>query len=89
MHGLLIVCRKRALESLLDAMEDWHEDARILLYGTTSKAQDGFIVMHWTQPMPPAFQEKQLKADPGIIDYVVYDLPPPVHLQPSDTPTTL
>ena len=76
MQALVIVCQRREIVHLLDALEDWKGDGNIILYGSTPKAQDGFIVMHWTQPIPRAFEHKQLKADPGIIDYLVYDLPP-------------
>jgi len=75
MQALVIVCQPRALEHLLDVLEDWKGDGNIVLYGSTPKVQDGFIVMHWTQPIPRAFEHKQLKADPGIIEYVIYDLP--------------
>ena len=77
MHTLLILCERRDLEHLLDALGDWqHEgDAKIVLYGTTNKLHDGFILMQWNQPITEGFQSKQLTADPGIIDYVVYNLP--------------
>ena len=74
MQTLLILCQRRDLEHVLDALEDWKDEGKVLLYGYTSKESDGFILMHWTQLLPIAFQEKQLKADPGIIDYVVYDV---------------
>jgi hypothetical protein len=88
MHALLITCERRDLEHLLDALGDWQTDgeAKIVLYGTTNKLQDGFILMQWNQPISEGFQRMQLKADPSIFDYVVYDLSalpqPPV-------PTTL
>ena len=85
MQGVFILCQKRELESVLDALEDWKAQGRIILYGTTPKAHDGFLVMHWTQPVPAAFQEMQLKADPGILDYVIYDVPSV--LPQSDTPS--
>jgi len=76
MQALVITCQRRDLEHLLDALEDWQGgEAAIVLYGYTHKQQDGFIVMHWTQPITETFQQKQLKTDPGILDYVVYDLP--------------
>ncbi len=76
MQGLLITCQRRDLNHLVDALDDWKEggDAKIALYGYTNKLQDGFILMHWTAPITEGFQQKQLKDDPGIIDYVVYDL---------------
>ncbi len=75
MQALLIVCQRREIQPLLDAFEDWNEDAKIIVYGYTSKESDGFILIHWNQLVPIDFQDKQLKADPGIIDYVVYDVP--------------
>ena len=79
MQGLLITCQRRDLDQLVDVLDDWKHDgdAKIMLYGYTGKLQDGFIVMHWTAPITQGFQQKQLKDDPGIIDYVVYDLEPP------------
>ena len=87
MHTLLITCERRDVDHLLDALGDWKDEgeARIVLYGTTNKLQDGFILMQWNQPLTEGFERMQLKADPGILDYVVYDLPslhPPI-------PTTL
>ncbi len=75
MQALVILCHKREVEPLLEAVEEWKEDASIVLYGTTNKGQEGFIVTHWKQPITPGFQEMQLKADPGIVDYVIYDVP--------------
>ncbi len=83
MQALVIVCQRRELDTLLDALEDWKGQGDITLYGSTPKERDGFIVMHWTQPVPVAFQEKQLKADRGIIDYVIYDVSAP----PTETTT--
>lgn len=79
MQAVVITCQRRDLDHLLDAFEDWTNDgdAKIVLYGYTNKQQDGFIVLHWTQPITETFHQKQLKADPGIIDYVIYDLPSP------------
>ena len=77
MHTLLITCERRALAHLIDALDDWQTegDAKIVLYGTTNKQGDGFIFMQWNRPISEDFQRKQLTADPGILDYVVYDLP--------------
>jgi len=75
MQALLILCQRREIQPLLEAFEEWDEEAKIILYGYTSKERDGFILMHWNQLVPIDFQDKQLKADPGIIDYVVYDVP--------------
>ncbi len=76
MQAVLITCQRRDLDHLLDALGDWKQEgeAEIVLYGYTNKLQDGFLLMHWTKPITEGFQRMQLKADPGIIDYVVYDL---------------
>lgn len=86
MQALLIICQRREVNHLVDVLGDWKEDgdATITLYGYTNKLQDGFILMHWTTPITENFQQKQLKEDPGIVDYLVYDLPP----QPQATPAT-
>ncbi len=78
MQGLLITCQRRDLNHLVEVLDDWKQDgdAEVVLYGYTNKIEDGFILMHWTKPIPEGFQRKQLKADPGIIDYVVYDMSP-------------
>ncbi len=86
MQALLIFCHPREQEAILDMLEDWKGQGNITLYGTTPKEHDGFMLMHWTQPIPIAFQEKQLKTDPGIIDYLIYDIPP--ILPQSNTTTT-
>ena len=75
MHMLLILCQRRDLQHLVDALEDWQGEGDILRYGYTNKMQDGFILMQWKEPIAEQFQQKQLKADPGIIDYLVYDGP--------------
>ncbi len=74
MHTVLILCQRRDVTHLVDVLEDWKDDAVILVYGYTNKLQDGFILMHWNQPIPARFQDMQLRQDPGILDYVVYDL---------------
>ncbi len=85
MQALIIFCQRREQEAILDMLEDWIEHGTVTVYGSTLKAHEGFILMHWTQAVPTAFQEKQLKADPGITDYLIYDMPP--ILPQSDTPT--
>ena len=80
MHTLLIFCQRRDLPHLVDVLGDWQEEADIVRYGYSNKMQDGFILMRWKQPLSEGFEQKQLKADPGIIDYLVYDEPPTTHL---------
>ena len=74
MHTLLILCQRRDLHQLVDVLGDWQGEGDILRYGYTNKMQDGFILMRWKEPIAEQFQQKQLKADPGIIDYLVYDV---------------
>lgn len=73
MHMLLILCQRRDLDHLVDVLEDWQGEGEIIRYGYTNKMQDGFILMQWNKPLTEGFQQKQLKEDPGIIDYLVYD----------------
>lgn len=64
---------------LVDFLGDWETaGGTILLYGYTNKVQDGFILMQWEQPIPQGFQDSQLKQDPGIIDYLIYDVQQPI-----------
>ncbi|GAC1357888.1 MAG: hypothetical protein NVSMB44_04450 [Ktedonobacteraceae bacterium] len=79
MQVLLIICQRREIAKLVDFLSDWKTaGGNILLYGYTNKATDGFILMQWDQPIPTGFQENQLKQDPGIIDYLIYDVLQPV-----------
>ena len=75
MHVLFILCQRRDLHHLVDVLGDWQGEGDILLYGYTNKMQDGFILMQWNTPITEDFQQKQLKDDPGIIDFLVYDAP--------------
>lgn len=75
MHALLILCQRRDLPHLVDVLGDWQGKGNIILYGYTNKMQDGFILMHWNKLLTEGFQQKQLKEDPGIIDYLVYNGP--------------
>lgn len=73
MYVLLILCQRRDLAHLVDVLADWHDEGEIVCYGYSNKMQDGFILMQWKGPLDEGFQQKQLKDDSGIIDYVVYD----------------
>jgi pyridoxal/pyridoxine/pyridoxamine kinase len=83
MQTLLILCKRRDIPSLLDALEDWQGTGDTLLHGYTGKQQEGFILMQWNGHIPERFRQMQLAADPGIIDYLIVDLsllpviPPP------------
>ncbi len=70
---VFITCQRKALMPLVDVMSDWKmEGAEIVLYGYTGKAQDGFLLMRWNHTPSEGFQHKQLKADPDILDYLIY-----------------
>ena len=74
MTKLTILCEKRELDALVDTFGDWKEEgAEILLYGATEKANDGFILMRWSRPIPQGFIQRQLKEDESILDYFTED----------------
>ncbi len=81
MQVLQIICQAREITKLVDFLNDWKTaGGHVLLYGYTKKAQEGFILMQWEQPIPQGFQDKQLKQDPGIIDYLIYDVAQPISI---------
>ncbi|HYU71571.1 MAG TPA: hypothetical protein VEL31_02730 [Ktedonobacteraceae bacterium] len=70
---MLIVCVKRELDSLVEEFEDWRDDGmQAKLYGITEKAQDGFILLEWSTPIPDHFTSK-LKRDEDILDVLTFD----------------
>jgi hypothetical protein len=70
---LLVLCPKRALNAIVDELEDWkQEGVQVKLYGITPKAHDGFILMEWSKPIPESFQTK-LQVDDDILDYLTID----------------
>lgn len=77
-NRMLATCHKRELYDLVDEFDDWVHDGffRIVLYGATQKAHDGFILIEWLQPVPESFYHK-LRQDSGITDYLVYEEPNP------------
>ena len=71
MHIMLILCKSRERESILDELEDWKgEGAQVFLSGITNKTNDGFIFLEWGKPIPETFHQK-LRGDEDIIDYLV------------------
>jgi hypothetical protein len=70
---MLVVCRKRELNAIVDEFGDWQgEGVQVKLYGLTAKAQDGFILLEWSKPVPERFDAK-LKGDEDIIDVLTFD----------------
>lgn len=71
---MLVQCHKRELYDLVDEFDDWVHDGffRIVLYGATQKAHDGFLLIEWLTPVPETFYRK-LKQDSGITDYLTYE----------------
>jgi hypothetical protein len=70
---MLVVCRKRELNAIVDEFGDWQgEGVQVKLYGLTAKAQDGFLLLEWSMPIPERFDAK-LKEDEDIIDSLTFD----------------
>jgi hypothetical protein len=72
MTMMLIVCANRQVQAIADEFEDWKADGEgleIRLYGTTAKANDGFLLLAWNTPIPQKFFDK-LRKDEDILDYV-------------------
>lgn len=75
MQAVVILCQRREQEAVLEMLDAWREQSSITVYGITPKGNEGFIVTHWTPTVPVAFEDQHLKADPRIIDYLIYDVP--------------
>lgn len=75
---MLVHCQKRELYDIVDEFDDWVHDGffRIVLYGATLKAHDGFLLIEWLKSIPEMFYHK-LKQDSGITDYLIYEAPSP------------
>lgn len=70
---MLVTCSKRELQTIVEEYGDWDDEGlTVQLYGLTEKAENGFIFMEWSKPIPEQFYTT-LKEDGDIIDYVVYD----------------
>jgi hypothetical protein len=70
---MLVVCRKRELDTLVDEYGDWQpEGVQVKLYGITTKAHDGFILLEWSKPIPERFLSA-LGKDEDILDSLTYD----------------
>ena len=71
---LYLTCPPRSARSLVDELMDElaaaHVQARVLKYGVTTKAHDGFILIASPQEFPRAFVER-LQQDDEITDYVL------------------
>jgi hypothetical protein len=76
MTRLTVLCDRRELDDLVDTFSDWKaEGAEILLYGATEKANDGFILMQWSKPIPQGFIQRQLQEDESVLDFFTDDAP--------------
>lgn len=81
---MLVNCHKRELNALVEELDDLAQHTTafyILLYGVTAKANDGFILLVWNQPVSEAFYRK-LRRDDGITDYLIYEGAAPQLTQP-------
>ena len=75
---MIVLCASRYVKHIFDELTDWFEaegGAEILLYGTTMKAQQGFLLVNWTAPVPDRFLKK-LHTDSDMTDFVVCHTPP-------------
>ena len=72
MNIMLILCKQRELDPLVDELEDWKEEgAHPFMHGITAKAQQGFIFLEWGKPIPQRFHQK-LRDDADVIDYFTF-----------------
>lgn len=72
---LSLLCQKQELQGIVDELDDWKgEGATIQVYGTTHKGHRGFVLILWSQPIPPRFISK-LNNDHDMLDYYIYDDP--------------
>lgn len=74
---MIVLCTARYVSNIADEFSDWFTDeggAEILLYGTTTKEQQGFLLLNWTAPIPERFTRK-LQTDSDITDFVVCPAP--------------
>jgi len=72
---MLILCSNRQVRAIADEFEDWKADGEgleVRLYGSTAKANDGFILLAWNKPIPQKFFDK-LRKDGDILDYVTVE----------------
>ncbi len=70
---MLVVCAKRALDALVEECEDWQgKDVQVRLYGITQKAQDGFILLIWKEPVPESFLTR-LTHDDTVLDVLSFE----------------
>jgi len=76
---MLVSCVKRMLNAIVDEFGDWQQEGgEVRLYGITAKADDGFILLLWSKPIPERFFDK-LKDDEDIFDYLIVE---PALVQP-------
>ncbi len=70
---MLVLCAKRALDALVEEFEDWQDnDVQVRLYGITEKAQDGFLLLIWKEPVPESFLSR-LKHDNEVLDVLAFE----------------
>jgi hypothetical protein len=70
---MLVICAKRALNALVEECEDWQgKDVQVRLYGITQKAQDGFLLLIWKEPVPESFLSR-LTHDDTVLDVLSFE----------------
>ena|SRR5579859_3345420 len=72
---MLIICRYRHLDAIVEEVGDWckEDGGKILLYGLSEKARDGFLLTCWTGPLPTLLREKFVTHDRDIFDVITYE----------------
>lgn len=72
---LLVLCDKRHTETMMQEFEDWNKKEQlgvnVVLYGTTLKAQEGFVLLELQKPLPEGVYAN-LVIDNDVDDYILY-----------------
>lgn len=71
---LILNCPPRVAKDLtyelMDKLEEAHVSAQTLLYGITTKAHDGFVILQCSQSFPGDFIQR-IHKDEEITDYIL------------------
>ena len=71
---IYLTCPPRETQELMQELEEWFFDTpqavKVLRYGITDKAHDGFLFLRLQGLTPEKFRAK-LQKDTGIFDFVV------------------
>jgi hypothetical protein len=83
---LLVLCDKRQVQTIVEEFEDWNKEegleVKVVLYGITQKAHDGFVLLELKKPLPEGVYIN-LVTDDDILDYVQYNPVEPITPRPA------